>query len=74
MSFFLATLLKPFAAVAFLTVAFLIARGLYRLIPSGRVRDILYDRTLRNRHPWRFGALVIFCYLAVGTTLWAVFY
>lgn len=50
-----AVLLKPFGAVVFFFVAYLIARALYRLIPDGNVKRILYDKELRKRHPWKFG-------------------
>jgi hypothetical protein len=67
-----AILLKPFVAVVLFAVVWLLARSIYRLIPNGRIRDVLYDKTLRERHPWRFGALILFFYLAIGAGLWAV--
>lgn len=48
-------LLKPFVLVAWFFVVYLIARSLSRLIPGGRIKDILYDRTIQKRHPWKFG-------------------
>ncbi len=68
-----ALLLKPFVAVGLFFVVWMLARSLHRLIPGGRLRDVLYDRTLRDRHPWRFGGLVLFSYVAVGMLLWGIF-
>jgi len=55
MSFAIASLLKPFVGLAFFFAVYLIARAMARLIPSGRARDLLYDKTLQKRYPWRFG-------------------
>ena len=54
MSFAIASFLKPFAAFVFFAMAYAIARGLVGLIPSGRIKDVLYDKTIQKRHPWRF--------------------
>lgn len=60
MEMFWVMALKPFVAAVFLGIAYVIARGLAKLIPSGRVKDVLFDRTIAERHPWKIGFLVIF--------------
>ena len=39
----IALLVKPFAALAFFLVAWLIAKALKRLIPEGRLKQVLYS-------------------------------
>lgn len=50
----IALLLKPFAALALLTGTLLLARWIHPHIPNGRIKQVLYDPTLRHRYPWRF--------------------
>lgn len=46
--------LRSFAALVLLTGTLLAARWLYPQIGDGAVKRLLYDATLRKRHPWRF--------------------
>jgi hypothetical protein len=59
MTWLLALVLKPFVAFLFFATAYVVARGLARLIPNGRIKDALYDRTLQKRYPWRFALLAM---------------
>ncbi len=54
-SFGWALLLKPFFLLVFFFAVYLIARAIHPLIPAGRVKALLYDKGLRERHPWKFG-------------------
>lgn len=51
----IAVLIKPFAALAFFSFAFLLAQVASRFIPEGAIKRVLYDRSLQKRHPWKFG-------------------
>lgn len=53
----LALFLKPFAALVLFCSAAVVARLAYRHIPPGKVKTLLYDPTLRDRHPWKFALL-----------------
>lgn len=65
--FVLGTLLKPLGLVAFFFLAYVLARGLHRLIPDGKVKHVLYDKTLQARHPWKVGLGFMFAgYAAMG--------
>lgn len=59
MTWLIAVVLKPWFAVGFFGFACAIAYAIRPLFPEGRVRDLLYDRSLRLRHPVIFGALVV---------------
>ena len=67
-----AVVLKSLGAlVLFGAAAFIAHKVLYPLIPNGRVKSLLYDRTIRTQHPWKFGAAVLFgCYGMLGLMLW----
>lgn len=54
MTLFLSTLLKPFFAVVFFFLAYVLARLVGPLIPNGAIKRILYDKTIYRRYPWRF--------------------
>lgn len=54
-SFGWAILLKPFFFLLFFFAVYLIARAIHPLIPAGRIKALLYDKGLRERHPWKFG-------------------
>jgi hypothetical protein len=58
----IAVILRPFGAFLYFGLALVIAHAIRPLIPNGRIKVILYDRTLRKRHPWRFflGFAVVF--------------
>jgi hypothetical protein len=43
MDWWLALIVKPFAAVAFFVVAWLVARLLHRIIPDGKIKRHLYS-------------------------------
>lgn len=64
MTWVIALLLRPFAALLVFGLAAFVAYVLLaRVIPAGRVKRLLYDRTLQKRYPWRFAALgLIACY------------
>jgi hypothetical protein len=51
--------LKPFALLAFFSAVAAIAFALYKLFPAGPLRDVLFDRTLRKRHPVAWTLLVL---------------
>jgi 4-hydroxybenzoate polyprenyltransferase len=64
-SWLLAVVLKPFAALVFFSLAYFIAKGIAKAIPGGRVKDVLYDRSVQRRHPWKFALLAM-------VTIWGV--
>lgn len=55
MAWLLAVALKPLFLVGLFFFAYVVARFAHRAIPDGRVKRLLYDRSLRARHPWKFG-------------------
>jgi hypothetical protein len=55
MEWLLAVALKPLILFLGLCVVYVLARSMHRFIPEGRVKQLLYDRSLRARHPWKFG-------------------
>lgn len=58
MTWLLAVVLKPFGALLFFGLAaFLAYFAVGPLIPNGRVKNVLYDRSIQKRHPWKFAAL-----------------
>jgi hypothetical protein len=69
----LAALLRPLGSLLFFGLAALVAYTLKPLIPSGRMRDLLYDRTIRTNHPWKFALLALFsCYGMAGLIAYLV--
>lgn len=50
MNWLLAVLLKGFFAVAFFMVVWLIAAGLYKVIPDGKIKRALYSPLPGHRH------------------------
>ena len=54
MSWLIAVVFRPLGGLIFFGLAAALAYSLRPLIPSGKVRDVLYDRDLRRRHPWKF--------------------
>lgn len=63
MDVFWTAALKPFVALAFFAVALVAARMLWHVIPPGRVKQVLFDRTLQKKHPWKFGlGLLVGCW------------
>jgi hypothetical protein len=60
MEWVIGLVIKPFAAVAFFVLAYLLARLLARTIPDGRIKALLYDRSIQKRHPWKFGLGFLF--------------
>ena len=71
MTWLIAVALRPLGALALFGLAFLTAGLLWPLIPDGRVKRILYDRTLRHRRKWMFAALVVVSFY--GTVLAMVY-
>lgn len=72
MTMFWAMALKGFVALAFFSVAYVISRILAKIIPNGRVKDVLFDRTLQARHPWKvffLFTLFFFGAMALGIVL-----
>lgn len=55
MEWLLAVILKPLVFVGLFFFAYVVARLAHRFIPDGSVKRLLYDRSLRTRHPWKFG-------------------
>jgi hypothetical protein len=49
MTWLLAAFLKPFIAVAFFMLAWLISRLFWRYLPEGKVKNILFSPITRNR-------------------------
>jgi hypothetical protein len=75
MTWVLALVLRPLAALVLFGFAAFVAIVLLKpLIPSGRIKDLLYDRTLRLRHPWRFAILaMVLCWGVQGLIGWYVY-
>lgn len=55
MEWLLAVALKPLVFLGLFLFAYFAARVVQRVLPDGRVKQVLYDRSLRTRHPWKFG-------------------
>lgn len=68
----LALIVKPFALVLFFGAIAFFAYQLKAVVPDGKFKDVFFDRTLRNRHPKKFGALVIFLWLGLVVMFWAI--
>jgi hypothetical protein len=54
MTWLVSVALRPIGALLLFGFALILARVLYRMIPAGALRTVLYDRTIRKRHPWKF--------------------
>lgn len=54
-----ALLLKPFALLAFFVGVAGIAIMLQRVFPAGPLKDVLFDRTYRKRHPVAWTLIVL---------------
>lgn len=59
MEMFFAMAIKPFFALALFAAAYVLARGLAKAIPNGRIKDVLFDPSIQRRHPWKFALLAI---------------
>lgn len=69
----IALVLRLFVAVVVFSITFLIARAAYRYIPNGRLKRVLYDRTLRTRYPWRFGlGFLVLAWGGIFLAVWLV--
>jgi hypothetical protein len=75
MTWVLALVLRPFAALVLWGIVAFVAIVLIKpLIPNGRMKDLLYDRTLRVRYPWRFAFFAMALYGGVlGLIAWYVY-
>jgi hypothetical protein len=67
MEWLLAVALKPLIFVGVFFFAYVVARLAHRAIPDGKLKRLLYDRSLRARHPWKFGlGFLIAGYAVIG--------
>lgn len=71
MTWLLAVVLKPFASLALFGLALAIAYLLRPFIPNGRIKDLLYDRTFRERRVEVFNGIAILC--IIGLVLFSVY-
>lgn len=57
MTLFWAAFFKPFFALIFAAIAWLIAKALYKLIPDGKIKRVLYSPLpwFRDRKQRRWG-------------------
>lgn len=56
----IAVVLRPLGALVFFGLAAFIAyKVIAPLIPEGRIKSILFDRTIRTRHPKKFTVLIV---------------
>lgn len=63
----IAAALRPFGAFVLFGAALCIAWVIRPLFPRGKVRELLYDRTFRKRHPWPvFWGFAIAFYGTIG--------
>ena len=60
-----AIVLKPFALLFFLFGVAVFAGQLKRFVPECALKDLLWDKTFRTRHPRIFTAAVIGFYLVL---------
>lgn len=68
----IAAFLQPFALFALMTLVVVpISRLLWKVIPEGPLKDLLYDRTLQERRPSFYGTvwLVLMVTLVVSLVL-----
>lgn len=70
MTWLIAVALRPFGALVFFGAAAALAFLIRPLIPSAW-RPVLYDRTLRKRHPWKVFWVFAFCFYG---TVYAVYW
>jgi 4-hydroxybenzoate polyprenyltransferase len=59
MEWILAVAFKSVGALLFFGVAYLLARLIAPLIPNGRFKSVLYDRSIKKKHPWKFAVLAM---------------
>lgn len=51
----IALVLKPYLLlVLFTSVAFIAYKVIHPLMPDGPLKQVLFDRTIQQRHPWKF--------------------
>lgn len=72
MTWLVAVVLRPFGALVFFFVARAIALALYRVIPNGPLKTVLYDKSIRKRAPWRF--FLLFAVMFYGTVALVALY
>lgn len=72
MTWLLAVVLRSLGSLLFLGFAAFVAyKVVWPLMPNGRFKRFLYDRSIRNNHPWKFGvAVVVGCYGMLGLMFW----
>jgi hypothetical protein len=73
MTWLLALVLRPFGAFVLFGAALVVARVLWPLFPAGRLRSVLYDRSIKKNHPWKFAILgMVACYGTVALVYYLV--
>ena len=66
----LAVILKPFFYLALFVVGIYPAMWLaWKVLPDSRFRQVLFDRTLRDRRPWLIGLTQVGVFLLVIVAL-----
>lgn len=72
---FWAMALRPLGSLLLFGLAALVAyKVLGPLIPDGRFKTLLFDRSIRQNHPWKFGiGALIACYGVVAAIGWYVY-
>lgn len=74
LSLAIAAALRPLGALVMFTAALCIAWVIRPLIPGGKIKDLLYDRTFRKRHPWKvFLVFALVFYGTVAAVGWYVY-
>ena len=70
----IAAALRPFGAFVLFTAALCVAWVIRPLIPGGKIKELLYDRSIRKRHPWKFFlAAAVGVYGTVAVIGWIVY-
>jgi hypothetical protein len=67
-----AVVLRPLGAFLYFGLALGIAYAIRPLIPNCRFKSILYDRTLRKRHPWKFFFGFSFVFYGTVFVVWRI--
>jgi hypothetical protein len=72
MTWLLAVIFRPLGSLLVFGFAALVAyKVIGPLIPEGRIKALLYDRSIRRNHPWKFAvAALVSCYGVLGLMLW----
>jgi hypothetical protein len=72
MTWLLAVVLRPLFTVVFFGFAAFVAYVLVGpLIPEGRTKRVLFDRSIKRKHPWKFALLaLVSCYGVAGLVGW----